>query len=346
MKKILATFFICLLFALVFVNHTLAHGQQPYSLAAATPSPGDAPAPPDAGNPSQNGKFTILWISDTQDIAYHRYGDAFSVMGKWIAENRVPMNIRYVVQTGDAVDNGASQRQWDSYDEMFNQFKDDIPYISVAGNHEVKKNGYLEFCARPEVQAIPPDRSFENGIGEYATFEAYGKRFLIIGAGYGEEQRAVPWINSVLRSHRDHIAILLFHDYLQTGGRFSVNGKSMFEQIVIPNPNVFMVLCGHVCGVSSRIDEIDDDHDGIPDRAVHEMMYNYQDRRDDCGQLRTLEFDTNECSVLVTTYSPVTQRYYRDYMFGDRAVFKIEHAFPAAMPPMPPMTAVHVLQES
>ena len=275
----------------------------------------------------QSDSFTILWISDTQDISYHGYGDAFDTMGKWIVEQQDDMNICYIVQTGDAVDNGASTTQWERYDVMYNQFRGKIPYISAAGNHEVKKNGYLDYCMREDIRAIPPDNAFHGGEASYNTFEYKGNRFIIVAVGYGVGQDAVDWTNAVLAAHSDHIAILLMHDYLQTDGRFGINGKAMFEQIVQPNPNVRLVLCGHVLGVSSRIEELDDDQDGNPDRTVTELMYNYQHFGEDCGQLRTLTFQLEDRSICVTTYSPVTKRYYRDYMFGDHYTFTLNNAF-------------------
>lgn len=280
-----------------------------------------------AAEAQESDSFTILWISDTQDISYHGYGDAFDTMGKWILEQKDDKNIRYVVQTGDAVDNGASATQWQRYDVMYDQIRGKIPYISAAGNHEVKKNGYRDYWMREDIRTIPRDHTFMRGEASYATFDYHGNSFMIVAVGYGAGQDAIQWTNDILAKHRDRTAILLAHDYLQTDGRFGVNGKALFEQIVKPNPNVRLVLCGHVLGVSSRIDALDDDHDGKPDRTVAELMYNYQHFEADCGQLRTLTFQLKDRSICVTTFSPVTQRYYRDYMFGDHYTFTLTKAF-------------------
>jgi hypothetical protein len=271
--------------------------------------------------------FTIIWLADTQDMAYHNYDHAMQKMGKWIIDQKGPLDIRYIVQPGDMVDNGASPRQWERFDEMYNQFKDEIPYISAAGNHDVKKNGYLEYSIRPEVLAIPQENKYKDAQSLYQKFEANGFNFIIVALGYEVEPGAVLWANDVLKAHPDHIAILLIHDYLQSGGRFRINGKAMFNQVVVPNHNVRLVLCGHVKGVSSRIDAIDDDNDGIADRTVAQLMYNYQHFEDKCGQIRTMQFNTTDRSITVTTYSPVTKRYYRDYMFGDQFTFTLEDAF-------------------
>lgn len=271
--------------------------------------------------------FGIVWISDTQDMAYNVYYQALMKMGAWIMNNRDKYNIKYIVQTGDAVDNGASKWQWDNFDEMYNQFRGKIPYISAAGNHEVKKNGYLEYCMRPDIRSIPRKSSYKRGESTFCTLEVNGNKFIILAIGFGIEEESVEWVNKILKEHDDHTAILLFHDYLQDNGRFSINGKSMYNKIVVPNPNVRLVLCGHVLGVSSRIDSIDDNGDGKMDRTVAQLMYNYQHYKTDCGQLRIMLFNTKDHSITVTTYSPVTDRFYRDYMLGDNYTFTLRDAF-------------------
>ena len=271
--------------------------------------------------------FTIVWLADTQDMAYHKYGHALQKMGKWIMDNQRAMNIRYIVQTGDAVDNGASDWQWGVFDEMYLQFRGKIPYISAAGNHDVKKNGYLEYLQRDQVKDIPKENRFHDGESAYNTLEISGVKLIFVAIGYGVEKASIDWANEVLKQHRDYTAILLFHDYLQTRGRFGVTGKAMFHELVEPYPNVRLVLCGHVSGVSSRIDEFDDNKDGTPDRTVTQLMYDYQNVGDRCGQLRTLEFNPKDHSISVTTYSPVTNRYYRDYMFKDKVTFTLNDAF-------------------
>ena len=270
--------------------------------------------------------FAIVWISDTQDITYRGYDEVLNAMGAWIMDNAEQNNTRYVVQTGDAVENGAGKRQWDNYDILYSAFAGKIPYISAAGNHEVKKNGYLEYLARPEISAIPSEHAYAGGKSSYATFEAGGEQFIIVAIGYGVEAESTPWVNQVLSEHADRVAIIIIHDYLQTQGRYEITGKRVFEDIVTPNPNVRLVLCGHVCGTSIRTDELDDNGDGLPDRTVTALMYNYQHFEYDCGQLRTLTFNTTDRSIRVVTYSPFTEEYYEDNTLksGD---FVLENAF-------------------
>ena len=251
-------------------------------------------------------------------------------MGRWIAENKDTLNICYVVQTGDIVENGFEPLHWERFDLCYLQFRDIIPYFPIAGNHDiaVNHNDYAAYLERPFLKAFSPECMFENGKAVYATVYAGGLKFLLIGAGWDMEDAAVEWMNTVIAAHADHCVILLFHSYIQYNGKFSIPGKHMFEQVVIPNPNVRLVLCGHWNGfMGFRADEIDDTGDDVADRVVYAMMYNYQDALSwQAGQLRILEFDPLTHSLTVSTYSPYTGSYYVDYPHN-AAVFTIEDAF-------------------
>lgn len=299
------------------------------SLAADEPTPAltqtQTPVPTATPEPTP---FSIVWLSDTQSITYYNYPHAMEDMGRWIADARVKKNIRYVVQTGDMVDNGFVQRQWDVFDECYNQFKDDIPYFAIAGNHDigVKLQDYTAYLARPNVSSIPRRNSFERGRAVYATFEAGGTKFLLLGAGWNSEEMSIDWMNQILKEHKDRVAILLFHSYIFMDSSFTSQGQMLFDRVVKLNPNVRLVLSGHVSVSGARFDEIDDDGDGVYDRKVTAMLYNYQDFLDNCGQLRLLTFDPVSRSIHVMTYSPYTGRYYWDDYFKT-VEFTLEDAF-------------------
>jgi hypothetical protein len=87
-----------------------------------------------------------------------------------------------------------------------------------------------------------------------------------------------------------------------------------------------MILCGHLKGSALRTERFDDDRDGIPDREVNILLYNIQDEYKDAGQVRILRFDPGTGDVTITTYSPVTGRYYRD-MTTHTVSFTLEDAF-------------------
>ena len=293
------------------------------SAPTATPLPTPEPTPSPVPTP-----FSIIWLADTQTMAYHNYPGALTSMGKWIAEQKESRNILYVVQTGDAVDEGWVPKQWKNFDQLYNEFKDILPYFPIAGNHDVgiQWHGYEPYLARPYVKSIPPEQAFEGGRALYATFSAGGTDFLLLGAGWESEVEASDWMNGVLKEHPDDVAILLFHAYINADGTLTAIGEQMFEQVVSPNPNVRLVLSGHVRGTGFRADDLDDTGDGQPDRRVNAMIYNYQHYDQNCGQLRVLTFDPLARSLEVTTYSPHSHYYFKDDYFKAE-IFVIENAF-------------------
>lgn len=298
----------------------------PTATPAPTPVPTATPAPTATPVPTP---FTLLWISDTQAMAYAN-PEALTAMGAWISDRADDGDIAYVLQTGDAVENGFNAWQWANFDLCYDQFSDRVPFFQIAGNHEidVRRHDYAGYLTRETVLSLPDEQKFEDGRAAYATFRAAGEDFLLLGAGWESELPSVDWLNEVLTQYPDHTAILLFHGFLDAGGRFTVIGKQMFPLLAPQNPNVRLILCGHVLGkCGSRTEVFDDDGDGAADRSVNVMMYNYQDADRDCGQLRSLTFDPVSRSITVTTYSPHTQRYYRDHSQHGKSTFVLENAF-------------------
>lgn len=273
----------------------------------------------------------MVWLSDTQTMTYN-FPEPLSAMGKWIAANIEERNIRCVIQTGDLVENGYNPAHWKRFDRCYLAFRELVPYFPIAGNHDIAINhrDYTAYLERPFMDAYPPENLFEGGKAIYTTLHEGGLKLLLIGAGWEAEEAAVDWMNEVIQSHNDYTAILLFHGYIKSNGGFTVIGKQMFDKVVVPNPNVRLVLCGHTSGYTGfRMDEIDDTGDGEPDRTVHAMMYNYQDVESaHAGQLRILCFEPLARTLTVTTYSPYTNEYYQYHdSYRQGPIFTIEDAF-------------------
>ncbi len=272
--------------------------------------------------------ISIVWLADTQAMVYREYVKALKSMGTWIVDQKQAQNVQYVIQTGDAVDNGFSPRQWDTFDVLYDLLKDELPYLPVAGNHDlgVKLGDYSAYLERPYIKEYPKERSFADGKAVYDTFSVGGTDFLLIGVGWNAEEEAAQWVNNVLAAHEDYVAILVTHSYIKQDGSFAEHGEEIHDSIIKNNANVRLVLSGHARGSGARIEEFDDNGDGEPDRRVYALMYNYQNYDLKCGQLRILTFDPVKRSIQVTTYSPYTDIYYKDGYFKS-VTFTLEDAF-------------------
>ena len=122
----------------------------------------------------------------------------------------------------------------------------------------------------------------------------------------------------MLAEHRDRKAVVLTHSYLEPsnapdgrGGELtSDDGQTIFDEVVLPNPNVFLTLSGHTHGVGLNIKR----DVGAKGHVVVEMLANQQfyellengERR--VGHLRLLQVDLTRGRISVNSYSPYRLR--------------------------------------
>ncbi len=270
--------------------------------------------------------FTMIWLTDTQSLVYGR-PDYLIRVGKWIGSRKDRDHLVCVLHTGDAVENGLNPAQWDVIRTAREQFSD-IPLFMVAGNHDVGRHllDYTGFLMQEDVRRISESNRYEGGKALCMPVSAGGRNLLLLGAGWGAESESAEWMGEILDRYPDHTAILLFHSFIKPGGYSQKQAKALLPTLVRDHPNVRMILCGHLKGSALRTERYDDDGDGIPEREVNILLYNFQDEYKDAGQVRILRFDPASGNVKVTTYSPVTGRYYRD-MTTHTTSFTLENAF-------------------
>ena len=78
----------------------------------------------------------------------------------------------------------------------------------------------------------------------------------------------------------------------------SLGVHEIFNRLVVPNDNVFMVLCGHKHDVELNTKIIDN-------RTVYEILSNYQSEPlGGSGYIRLLHFSIQDQLLYVKTYSP------------------------------------------
>jgi hypothetical protein len=95
------------------------------------------------------------------------------------------------------------------------------------------------------------------------------------------------WAQSVIDRHRGYPTILTTHDYLNPRGERTANpiidlervdpgfhnsAQDVWEKLIAPNDQVFVVLCGHHHGQALRVDRNAAGHE------VYQILADYQDR--------------------------------------------------------------------
>ncbi len=265
--------------------------------------------------PEPETTFTIGWVSDPQWYSF-KYFDILTSQNDWIVENFENENMKYIVHTGDFVDLPHATDQWEFVSEEYTKWDEaGIPYGVLAGNHDVDGADCSEFQQYfGEARYADNEwygESYDDNRGHYDLMTLGGVDFIFVYLGYGEFSAAdYDWLNTVLGEHPTHIAVLSFHEYLVESGMRAPIGETIFEDVVLKNPNVRMVLCGHNYNATRRVDDIDDNGDGVVDRQVYQMMANYQDLENGGnGFFRMMDCDVTAGTIASRTYSPYLNTY-------------------------------------
>ncbi|NYH90882.1 metallophosphoesterase [Actinopolymorpha rutila] len=282
------------------------------------------------------------------------YGD----IPRWIRDNAGARKIAYVAQTGDIIENNLAQpttpekqqqviREFELSSRLQKILDDtDVPNGVLAGNHdnwyghETGPNATYNQYYGPARYAAA-SQHWKNGTyggpwregdneNHYDLFSAGGRDFVAVALSYGITKEEARWADSIFKRYPDRNGILMSHDYLnasiQRDGRTAQfadpDGSSLFKQIVQPNPNVFLILAGHVHGVGTNVKP---QVGQVVGNGVVELMADYQsysvtadrvglteiggynptDRLNfGAAFMRLLQIDVDRSELKVSTYSP------------------------------------------
>lgn len=249
--------------------------------------------------------FNFVWLADTQfytEVFPWHYENQVN----WIADNKDRLNIEYVFHSGDIVNTWNQEYQWEFADEYMQVLEDaDVPYGILAGNHDLELpqmdyTNYYKYFGADRFEDKPYyGGSFKNNRGHYDLISVQGIDFIMVHMGWQPQDDGIAWMNHVLEKYPDRIAILNFHQYLDETNRTPM-GDRIFEEVVVPNDNVQLVIGGHHFGSNVMSSQVEG-----TDRIVYELMGNFQDEREGgLGFLNMMSVDIETNSLYVTSYSP------------------------------------------
>lgn len=275
--------------------------------------------------------FTLIVMPDTQFYSAEMNGATaaiFTAQTQWIVDNKDALNIVFVDQVGDCVQNGDSyEAEWQNADAAMSLLEDSlvtslpfgVPFSIDVGNHDQSPQGDADGTTTFYNQYFGETRFLgrdyygghfgANNDNRFSLFSASGYDFIVISLEYDTSPNAgvLSWADSLLAAHPGRWGILSSHNLIGAGNPASFDAKGLaIYNAVKGNPNLFLMLCGHVSGEGRRTDVYDGN-------TVHTVMADYQSRANGGdGWLRIMTFYPDEGLARVKTYSPTRDQFETD----------------------------------
>ena len=270
--------------------------------------------------------------------------DLYTRQTQWIVDNKDTMNIKFVTHLGDIVNSPSSQSQWTRATDAMNRMNTRMPYGTAPGNHDLASgdtNYLVRFGPNPTHSSsvgrwINPANSqtYEwyrgaspRGYSSYQIVRVNGRDYGFMHLDMDTPDQDMAWANSVLAANPKVPTMVSTHNYLaETGGTGAYGSgtgqrgytaqanisigpdrnrpQEVFDVVVKPNRQVYMVICGHNFATYNL------QKTNNAGKAVHEVVVDYQSLPNGGnGFLRIMEYRPSQNQIYNTSYSPYLGRY-------------------------------------
>ena len=295
--------------------------------------------------------FTVVVLPDTQYYS-ESFPATFSAQTQWIMNNRDTLNIEYVAHVGDIVNVATQINQWNNANAAMSiletpvaGFPDGMPYCPSVGNHDIASGGNTtNFNTYFGVSRFQGRDYYGGHFGSdndnhVNLFSAGGMDFIVISLEYDTtpDQPVLDWADALLKANPNRRAIVATHYGVGTGNpaAFGTQGQAIYDNLK-DNPNLFLIVCGHICGEGQRADVFEG-------RTVRTILTDYQCRTNGGdGWLRTMTFSPANDTITFKTYSPTLNQFETDADSQFTLTYDMPGAAPAAFTPIGSVSAVPV----
>jgi hypothetical protein len=280
--------------------------------------------------------FTIVALPDTQYYVSSKNGGVpgmFYAQADWIRTNALLRNIAFVAQLGDCVEYGDTNNgpsnlaEWRNATNALyrlepplgNLYPQGIPYAVAVGNHDQSPNGasdgtttfYNQYFGAPHFngRAYYGGHYGSDNDNHFELFSAGGLEFIAVFLEYdtAADPLVLDWADTLLQTYPNRRAIVVSH-YIgrpTTPSTFGPQGLAIYDALK-GNPNLFLMLSGHVDGEGSR-------QDNFNGRIVNTLVSDFQFRTNGgSGWMRIMEFSPSNSLIHVSTYSPYFKQFETD----------------------------------
>lgn len=278
--------------------------------------------------------------------------DVFTRQTQWILDNLVTYNIQFVSHVGDIVNSPWSGSQWDRATTALDLLDTNIAYGTAPGNHDIASGNteYLRYFGYDGVRNdgvtprwVDPDSgqrydwyrgASPSGYSDFQVINVDGRDWMFLHMEIDARDQDIAWAQSVLDAHPTTLTVMSTHNYLaETGGGGAAGSgtgqrgrvpvqwiagadrnspEAVFQKLVYPNNQIFMVICGHNFAIYNL------EETNARGNVVHEVLMDYQTLPNGGnGFLRIMEFDPAAGTIEHSTYSPYLGRYYDPNIAAD-----------------------------
>ncbi|MDI6858731.1 MAG: sialidase domain-containing protein, partial [Dehalococcoidia bacterium] len=294
--------------------------------------------------PPASPSFTVVVLPDTQNyVKDPSLSPIFGAQTQWVVDTRSWLNTQFVTHVGDIVENiDLYEQEWiDASAYMSTLDANGVRSNVALGNHDMSPTGvaalFDQYFPVSRYQSFdwyggylgkdpvldPINRQNKNN---YELFSVGSLDFIVIHLEHDIPSYSLAWADRMLDAYPGRRAIISTHAYLNASGNRptsvtyrtddGTSAEAVWQQIVKPNCNVFLVVSGHYPGEARRTDLNDC---GQP---VHQVLQDYQGRANGGdGWLRYFTFEPQENKIYAYTYSPTRNGGAGEYETDDSSQF-------------------------
>jgi hypothetical protein len=257
--------------------------------------------------------FSVAVLPDTQFYSA-KYPDIFCQQTNWLVANQERLNIVFVSQLGDLVnDGGRLAGEWQVASSCLGKLDGKIPYNVVPGNHDAEMADAPVWSYQTYNATFPPERfkkyswyqgNYRGNQNNYEVITENNQPFLFLNLEFDPAKEVIAWAQSVLSKYSQAHTILITHRYLLDNGQGrDSTGQRLWQQLVYKNCSIKMVWSGHYheAGGENRLASLNSCHE-----SVEQIVQDYQAReKGGAGFLRIYVFTPSQGKINVYTYSPM-----------------------------------------
>jgi Calcineurin-like phosphoesterase len=235
--------------------------------------------------------FSVVLIPDPQNYSEKSSYGVYAHQTQWMVNNRAARNIRFAVHLGDITNHDTATEYTVASQAHTTLDNASLPYSMTIGNHDIFPSAeaykrvslYGQYFGQQRFAGKPwYGGNFQpNNETNFTLFEVGTLKFMVVSLEFAPRKDAVTWADQLIKRYPDRRVIVATHCHSNQNGDHATgcadgynlegrDGVDLWEELVSRHSNVFLMVSGHVQGVSYR------QRTGNGGNVVHEILSDFQ----------------------------------------------------------------------